>query len=447
MSVTFNNKNGPQVDADKLRAQVDDYLPSAIHFTANQTCGTLDAWRLAIASAQRHHGTATAHPCDALLPCLIRFGAHGQSTSGVERLFARGHCHAGICRADMSEQLINDELNLICDVDFEDTDLLLQRAQSIWLSVYKSVRTGNRRSRMDIGKPRAPKNALSLAQSLRDRTADITQLVDRSAAAFSDSMVPVAELWSDGHAKEAAFQQQKRVFKLLESADTVLESDLTPRLAEAASLFKIYQQRVGEAYARKKAVAAEACEPQRLSGSVMWADPALRNRLLKKVCHSLTIDVVTDRMRAKTFLVRDVLKLPQRVAWCLALGGGMACELEYVVSNGEDGRCMVYEATGNRKRTAWASDAFIQNHNVIFGILAEKASPPTGSWKWMRRGAQCWQGKQPALVFVTAAEFDSEDSRQCQSCVNVSQMGQSTANGEGEDMYLSLKTFAPSRNT
>eukprot|EP00969_Alexandrium_andersonii_P225897 9975474-Alexandrium_andersonii.AAC.1 len=62
-------------------------------------------------------------------------GAWGGSTSGVERLFAAGCAITGAARTHMDCQMLNDELQLVCDKGLRnraDDDALIAAAQLVW---------------------------------------------------------------------------------------------------------------------------------------------------------------------------------------------------------------------------------------------------------------------------------------------------------------------------
>ena len=61
----------------------------------------------------------------------------------------------GVDRADVSDALINDEMQLNCDMDGKSDDMLVEAARQVWPRVYGAPReTASRPSRFDKGRSR-----------------------------------------------------------------------------------------------------------------------------------------------------------------------------------------------------------------------------------------------------------------------------------------------------
>ena len=75
---------------------------------------------------------------------------------GVERTFAVVHAHHAAQRADLSEHLINDELQVLSEPAVPQKDQVLAgTARRLWAIVYGDARTtGNRSRRSDHGRPK-----------------------------------------------------------------------------------------------------------------------------------------------------------------------------------------------------------------------------------------------------------------------------------------------------
>ena len=84
----------------------------------------------------------------------MRLGGYGGSTSGVERLFAKGYVVSGFCRTELTEDHVNDELDLVDGGLDGEEDLVVIGAQHLWMRVYKGNRSGDRAKRVDTGVPR-----------------------------------------------------------------------------------------------------------------------------------------------------------------------------------------------------------------------------------------------------------------------------------------------------
>jgi len=136
-------------------AEYEDHKPMAQRFYDNGGVTTMQAWALAVQGTQKSKRCREIHPATALIPALARFGAYGGSTSGVERLFAATHRASGLYRADLSEDVIDDELHLLCDMDDKENDGLALDAQRVWATFYGKAReTAQRAPRIDAGIPK-----------------------------------------------------------------------------------------------------------------------------------------------------------------------------------------------------------------------------------------------------------------------------------------------------
>ena len=114
-----------------------------------------EAWVQAVRRTQEGQKRRDRYPVDNLRSLLFRSGAYGGSTSGVERLFAATKGSAGIFRADLSHQLINDELHLLSDKNPTNDKQMISKAREIWVQLYHNARdTTNRPERLNTGKQR-----------------------------------------------------------------------------------------------------------------------------------------------------------------------------------------------------------------------------------------------------------------------------------------------------
>ena len=158
-------------------------------------------------------------------------------------------------------------------------------------------------------------------------------------------------------------------------------------MRRAAELYKIYQRKVAAEYEKRKDGAAKAAAPAAalsIDGKTMYIDKTLRttSAAFSRLLRERKIKVSDDRLAASVFVVPDVVQLPQRVHWCLALGGGVACDMLFVNSMGSEGRCMAYEPACHIQRVAWASPDFVRWHPELHKILVAKTSRPSGMWTW-----------------------------------------------------------------
>ncbi len=133
-------------DTGTLTDQFFDHLPVAQNHYDHTGCTSFAGWRHAIETVRgnnRRHRANRAHPCDQLLRVLIRAGAWGASTSGVEQLFSTSRA-AHVCqRASLEDMHIRDELFLLSTksgaTNASDQELA-EGAALVWSKVYGACR-------------------------------------------------------------------------------------------------------------------------------------------------------------------------------------------------------------------------------------------------------------------------------------------------------------------
>lgn len=204
------------VGFDDAIGEWEDHWPIAERFYKTGSMTTIEAWAKALNATQKDKRRRALHPAGSLREILYRFAAYGGSTSGVERLFATSCRAAGVFRADLSEALVNDELQLMADADGKLDDALAQGAREVWAKVCGKPRdTGSTRvERLDAGKKRGFKTIggkLMLAGYIKRRRQDVNELVATKRPRVSLKQDPPAHQvgedgWEVGHEKERHFQ-------------------------------------------------------------------------------------------------------------------------------------------------------------------------------------------------------------------------------------------------
>ena len=434
------------VDAEELRLQFEDHFMIARRVAQSQKCTTLAAWQQAVQATQRSPKTAMSHPVNALVPALCRLGAYGGSTSGVERLFAKAHVTHAFCRADLSRNYVQDELDLITDINLAEDAEQVEHARKIWLDVYKTTRS-HAVARCDKGvpKPKKSKAGMSLAELERHRNADVGRMCeleqhgDTGARRGAGAVRPCAG-WSKAHEKELAFNKTKRAMALLDSWEdgSALAKEMTPNLREAARLRKIYDKKLAEDYVKSKGESAvvDFPEPGNLSqvcshllGKKFHVDSKVciaDQKAFNAAVRTLRLQKVNDRCTAEVFLVCDVNQLGQRTTWSLMLSGGFAINMECLLGGGQSGASLCFRPAIAAKRYVYATSGFKDLHPVLHAILNAKVRPsPACKWSWLdsrdelleigRTRARSNQSVAGVIAFVTAPEKRSEDSPPQQS--------------------------------
>jgi len=356
---------------------------------------TFDAWARAVAMTQRDKRKREIHPAQSLIAVLARFGAYGGSTSGVERLFSTSHRSSGICRADLSEACIDDELQLMCDVNEKETSILVEEARRIWVKIYGAERqTTARPPRLDVGKRSFAdvKNKLKLAGWITRRRAHVDALVasKRPRVSLRDDLKNkvVGQLhWSEQQHKEQRFQENKRLVRFIESLEQgySLPSEDTPGNKKALALWREHEHKVACNYTvnKKRLQRLRADKVPGLGTRKLFVENGcdVGNEVdFKRILRTHGLTRVHDRIAAEVFLVSDIHNPGQRICWCALLSGCMLCTLSYLKAGGHSGTSMAFHAALTTKRHVWCSDAFIAKHPEVHKILVAKMHSPGSRW-------------------------------------------------------------------
>jgi hypothetical protein len=259
---------------------------------------------------------------------LCAVGGIGDTTSGVERLFGAGQRACGISRQDLCDGIINDELTLICDVDPNEDQELIDTARTLWALIYPPVRSSDRNERMDKGRKRErtyvdSDEKLSLTGWEKRRRVQVAEIAKdlqiEVGAQLPDKAVGV-DMWTADHEKEQNFQRDKQLIKFLEAANEglLLPEEMTPGVKEALVIFNKAEGIKRATYLRdKERLRAVQKGPSRvmIDGRKVFveskmSEPKDFSKILKK--NGLT--KVGERKAADVFIVADVANPGQRIA-------------------------------------------------------------------------------------------------------------------------------------
>ncbi len=421
------------LDKDELVCEMEDHKPIAQRlYATGGGMTTMGAWASAVAMTQRDARSRRGHPVAALREVLARFGAYGGSTSGVERLFASSHRAAGAFRADLSESLINDELQLLCDVDPKGDEELVRGARTVWIQVYGAARdTRNRATRLDANKKRACtkiRGKLKLAGWVKRRREEVDGLVASkrprvSLKADSAGEIVGRNLWSEKHQKEEHFQDSKRLTRFMEVLDQgyALATEDTPGAQEALKLWRDHEHQVATDYFKGKAKlhALRCAKDTDVASQKLFVTPGANvgdEQEFKRALGKQGLQRTHDRLAADLFLVPSIEAPGQRNLWCAILSGGMLCTLKYLMSSGHAGASLALKPAITSKRQVWCSADFVTKHPEVHNILCAKVRSPASRWKWITSKEELLRqgGKRSAaghggevVAFVTAREQTS----------------------------------------
>ena len=121
------------MDGHALLGQLQGHASLAQTIYVSKKTDTVGAWREALNLTQRSPKLEirAKHPCAELQRALIRYGAWGGSTGGVERTFSVGKNINGISGRGCNQGLYEDELQINASQSEALVPKVCEKAQSI----------------------------------------------------------------------------------------------------------------------------------------------------------------------------------------------------------------------------------------------------------------------------------------------------------------------------
>jgi hypothetical protein len=237
-----------------------------------------------------------------------------------------------------------------------------------------------------------------------------------------------ASMWSESRENEAEFQRSKRKHAMAQalSNNHLVEGEITPALKRAQGIAMEREAKVRKLYDARRSQKREALrQPSRpsLHGLSVWLDPKLElppqrellNTLVKaklSICDELNIH------QAGVFITSDIEAPGKLAKWSAILGGGLICDMKYLLSHGAHGKSLKFKAAVHTKRYFWATDQFAAAQPHMYEALAFWTAQDTSLWirsasqaAAIRAGERYSRLGQPSqmLIFVTEAEQASEE--------------------------------------
>jgi hypothetical protein len=379
------------VDVEKLRDDYTRFLPLALAEVSNRDVSNFEAWQSALTKPRRNRDKDNAGA--ALRQVMIRYGAWGFSTSGVERTFSDAQRLAGLNRADMSDSLTADEILLVnSTLTAAEMTQVLVDAQAQWAVVYGDARQGRFNSRLTSGKPPPLKQNSEAAFTKGRRAAVQEQANSRVAVQSEDIQVPVACLTAKPE-KEIVFQSAKLQASRLAALEggALLADEVGPQMHD--ELLTLQINRAGNDLKREAASANHSLKPTRVSFELNGLRVFLAARLeerdvLERHCRQERARVVADKAAANVFVVPDVSAPSLRTLWCCILGGHTVADSRYLLSTGKKGSSVIYKKSLSVKRVAFISDEFLTSNPGVAEIIVTKAGDAGGKWKLVASQAE-----------------------------------------------------------
>ena len=320
----------------------------------------------------------------------------------MERLFSANKGAAGIFRADLSHHHINDELQLLNDKDPGNDKALISKARAIWISLYGRARNcAGRPDRLHAGKPRqssaSDMEKPSLCKWLKRRRAEVTSLTASKKQKITVDSKPAPEVvgvggWTANHAKEKAFQNDKRTERFMQAIDEggIVTAERSPRSQAALKMWKDYGSKRVLAYHAEKTRAEKRDRSPTLnvkSFSNVFVDGTVDfqggESKFTQALRKYSIKRTHTRLSADVFVVPNVTQLGQRIQWCAMLAGRVVCDVKCLISGGTSGSSLAFKSAVSSRKLVWCSDNFREAHVELYNILCHCAALPQSNWRWL----------------------------------------------------------------
>eukprot|EP00969_Alexandrium_andersonii_P360372 15455195-Alexandrium_andersonii.AAC.1 len=258
------------------------------------------------------------------------------------------------------------------------------RARRAWAKLYGHARARGKFCRSDKGRPNPRRAGLAGKKTetsfLKRRRVSVDAGVRAAKVVRKTAPEPY---WTDTHTKELDFQQKKYAKnKVTAYKDGVLlASEITEDLRHQNTLEEMNEARRylerDKQHSDRNLKRVEHT-PLVFQGKSVYVDPnttALSNNgSLTRAINKVGGKTTTNRENANVFVVDCVASPGLKNQWCLALGGGIACTEEYVVSEMKRGVALAFKSALATKRSYCITEDFAEMHPAITAIVAVKAS-------------------------------------------------------------------------
>ena len=367
---------------------IDQYfqlLPPA-QYNFSKSKDNFESWKTAFFASTRR----SPHKYNVMRSLLIRLGGWGGSTSGCERLLSK---HVRVTTAHRANGVLkestmdHDAALICCDTGVDEDNNLIAHAQRAWSAVYGSTRLldGPRAKRVDAGCKRKASTSQTLSEHtwVKRRRASLGDIINNHRDGDQVVVGDASAQWGATHDKELTFQKDKQQLeKLVAYEDGVL----LPHEVEAElpdDLLTMQLARAKNSLERERKHAKHNLTPLTHTAqkmSTVFVDPALRTDSLM-TCIRESGMTSCERGDAELFVVANVAKLGQRISWCVALSGGVACNTEYIKSRCARGNAITFKSAIKTRRLIFITSAFRRLHPIICDIVDSKMGIPSSKWK------------------------------------------------------------------
>jgi hypothetical protein len=382
------------VDPAHLYAEFAMHHPIA--FTRKTQSVGLDnkaAWKDAVESTQKHHGTKKSYSVEALRPVLARYLGWTCATSAVEQGFSVGLRALGFQRGSMKEGAEETAMRFACyKPDPREVDEVITRARSLWEECFGTPRSSG--CRVDAGVPRHKTIDGTEAAWLRQRRA-AANAVGREGASEQGLVgkTPLPIELTERQEKELERQRKQQNKRRMEAYTDglLLQDEITPDLEEGARILAkrtkaadaglriLWQKRQATVTARRQLV----LQPR----SRVWVDEDVKERdlVLEKLRRHQVCISNNDEVGASNavFVVSDPASPNNCIHWAAGLTGACVVPADTVLSATMIGAFLQYHALvqrGTRRTLLWMSNKFQEKHPKLSRIVQAACAAEGSQW-------------------------------------------------------------------
>jgi len=418
-------------DADEFAKEWYDYRPRAHIHLVRQQCGNLKAWQMALEETRGRPETRASHPQTNLGFILACYASISVTDSNIERHFSKADQRISPQQRKMkgpteSRRMttLTIDTQLLCDV--------MRSCKELWLTYFRPARLQTK-ERIDKGRLRQSRLAqLATAEDgdkpteigfRKRRRESVTAAVQTGNATQLDDDRGLLDdgVWTEGHAREQTFMQQKRQSRKVEClvGGGLLRKELDQDLLLASvNAMQTFAENRGkrarhEARLHKQVIAGQVPTPLEHIGAKVHVEDADRTYDLDQQ-FAIYHWQMTQLGHADIFLADPgVLKLDTLKSWALVLRGAWLLRPDWAMGQVYNGPAIKFHAAVALKRWVWMSPAVKAELPDLAALISCAAESVGSKWnmvdnleQWAHRKEKCTKDRHPAeaIALVNTAE-------------------------------------------
>lgn len=354
-------------------------------------------------------------------------------------MFALQHVIGRLCSAELSEQLVSDELQVLCNEG--DDKAVAESAVQVWLEFCGAPRQGTwvkGRVRSFVGKQHvwvASPEVETETSWLKRRRREVST---GSAAVSSSSSAPsmpqpsaVGPYWIDAHESESQFNDAKRQDRFIDLIDEggALRQELAAGVEQTWQEHNLREAKISRDYlrTRRRLDAADApAEPIDFTGKLVWLD-GMRRAVVGgfDTSRRMNFRFVDQPVGCHIVVCRNASAPDSLQAiWNLCILGGISCTPDFLTSASLGGSALKFNAAcEGAARFVYISLLFATYYESLAEVVFYSCLHPKS--KWTNAGEQIdfrekirksAKSREQSMAFLVDAEIGSEEFNQVRFC-------------------------------